>query len=126
MISVAEYFHDSVTNYGFTPTLEDGTRAEDLLAKVNRLYPACELRSGHRTFEKVKKLISEGYKAALDSQHMHSRAVDIADNDNAKDDALNDAILEEYELYREAPAATSGWLHLQSIAPQSGARTFFP
>lgn len=31
-----------------------------------------------------------------------------------------------YGLYREHPGATPGWCHLQSIAPTSGKRTYFP
>lgn len=126
MITSDEYFQDSITNYNFTPTTEDYTCAADLLDKVNALFPDCELRSGHRTLAKVLALRREGYRAALDSQHMHSNAVDIVDNDNSKDDNLDDEKLEAAALYREAPDATNTWVHLQRVPPKSGSRTFNP
>ncbi len=126
MITSDEYFQDSISNYGFTPSTEDYTCAADLLDKVNALFPDCELRSGHRTMDKVLALRAAGYRAALDSQHMHSNAVDIADNDDSKDDQLDDSSLEVAQLYREAPDATHTWVHLQRVPPASGRRTFNP
>lgn len=126
MITSDEYFQDSISNFNFTPTTEDYTCAADLLDKVNALYPDCELRSGHRTMAKVEQLRAAGYRAALDSQHMHSNAVDIVDNDNSKDDALDDQQLENAQLYRESPDATDTWVHLQRVPPHSGHRTFNP
>lgn len=126
MITPDEYFQDSIVNFNFTPTTEDYTCASDLLDKVNALFPDCDLRSGHRTPQKVAALRAAGYKAALDSQHMHSNAVDISDPDNSRDDSLDDAKLEAAELYREDPADTDSWVHLQRVPPGSGHRTFKP
>jgi len=52
--------------------------------------------------------------------------VDVYDPFGDLDFWLNDAILERFELYREAPEKTSGWCHLQSVPPGSGKRTFYP
>ncbi len=126
MILLDDYFQDSITNFNFTPTENDYTCASDLLDKVNALFPDCQLRSGHRTPEKVAALRAAGYKAALDSQHMHSNAVDISDPDNSKDVGLDDRQLEDAQLYREHPDATDTWVHLQRVPPKSGHRTFMP
>ena len=126
MITSDEYFQDSISNFGFTPSEADYKSAADLLDKVNALFPDCQLRSGHRTREKTLALIAAGYRAALGGNHEKSLAVDVSDPLNLKDDALNDAILEEAGLWRETPHATPTWCHLQSVPPKSGARTFQP
>jgi hypothetical protein len=126
MITVAQYFHDSMSNYGFEPTAEDLANATDLLDKVNGLYPDAQLRSGHRVRAKTLALIASGHKAAVGGTHEHSNGVDIADPDNEHDVALDDEILEAHGLYREHPMATDGWVHLQRVPPRSGHRTFYP
>ncbi len=126
MILLDEYFQDSISNYNFTPTQEDYVCASDLLGKVNALYPDRDLRSGHRARAKTMALIASGHRAAIDGQHEHSNAVDIVDNDNARDAALDDAQLEAAKLYREDPNYTDTWVHLQRVPPASGHRTFKP
>lgn len=126
MIQLSEYFHDSVVNFGYIPTDEDNARASDLLTKVNALFPDCTLRSGHRTREKTLALIAAGYRASLGGKHEQCYAVDIADPDDQLDANLDDTILADAGLYREAPHATVSWCHLQTVAPKSGHRTFEP
>lgn len=68
------------------------------------------------------------------SSHKEARAVDVYDPGGHLDDWLDDfefgvggnTKLAEYELYREAPSATPGWLHLTTRAPKSKRRTFQP
>lgn len=126
MILVEEYYQDSISNYGYTPSSDDYIRAQDLLNLVNALFPDCQLRSGHRTREKTLALIAAGYRAAVGGQHEQSNAVDIADADNKLDANLDDTMLADAQLYREAPHATPSWVHLQTVAPGSGKRTFEP
>ncbi len=126
MILLDEYFQDSISNYGYEPTREDRLRCQDLLDRVNILFPDCILRSGHRTREKTLALIAAGYRAAINGEHEHSNAVDLSDPDNEMDDGLDDAKLEEAQLYREDPSATEHWVHLQTVSPKSGHRTFMP
>ncbi len=126
MILLDEYFQDSVVNYGFTPSQDDYLKAQDLLDKVNVLFPDCVLRSGHRTREKTLALIAAGYRAAVGGNHEHSTAVDISDPHNSCDDSLDDDKLEDACLYREAPHTTMGWVHLSITPPKSGRRTFEP
>lgn len=43
-----------------------------------------------------------------------------------RDGGARNEVLERHGLYREAPAATPGWCHLQQTATRSGRRTFNP
>jgi hypothetical protein len=130
MILADEYFQDSIVNYGFTPHAVDYERCDDLLTRVNALFEAlclpCELRSGHRTREKSLALIASGHRATLGGNHERSFAVDVADNENEADGEITDEILAAYGLWREAPDATRSWVHLQTVPPKSGHRTFNP
>ena|SRR3990167_2916360 len=63
---------------------------------------------------------------ASGSAHRRALAVDVWDPSDKLDTWLTDAKLEAYGLYREDPDWTKGWVHLQSIAPGSGRRTFTP
>lgn len=130
MITIQEYFHDSVVNFGYAPTAADNDAADDLLTRANKLIEDfgedLVLRSGHRTRAKTLALIAAGYKAALGGKHETAQAVDIADPNNLLDAWLTDAKLEAYGLYREAPSATPTWVHVQTVAPKSGHRTFIP
>jgi len=60
------------------------------------------------------------------SNHRTGHAVDVYDPDNKLDEFVNKKILEKYNLYREHPDKTFGWLHLQDVAPKSGCRTYLP
>lgn len=103
--------------------------AEDLIPRVNSLLDEIdcpvnefELRSGYRP----PAFNATVPNASRTSKHMTGDAVDVSDNDGAIDAWLTDAILEKHGLYREAPAATPTWCHLQQTPPRSGRRTFNP
>jgi len=66
--------------------------------------------------------------AAPNSKHMTGQAVDISDPDGDLDEWLNTtrSALEAIDLYLEHPSATKGWCHLQTKAPKSGNRVFYP
>lgn len=130
MILADEYFQDSIVNYGYTPTALDYERCDDLLTRVNALYEAlglpCDLRSGHRVPQKTQELINSGHRAARGGKHETSQAVDVADNEEWADKEISDELLESYGLWREDPADTKSWTHLQNVPPDSGKRTFKP
>ena len=65
-------------------------------------------------------------QGAPNSAHKKGQAVDITDPDGKLDSWVTDAILEEFDLYREHPDDTNGWLHLSIRRPGSGRRTFKP
>ena len=60
------------------------------------------------------------------SSHKEAKGVDAYDPGNRLDGWVTDAILEEFDLYREAPESTDGWCHLTTRRPGSGRRTFSP
>lgn len=60
------------------------------------------------------------------SSHKLAQAVDVYDPQNSLDDMVTDEVLEQFNLYREAPDSTPHWLHLTTRAPHSGHRTFQP
>lgn len=57
------------------------------------------------------------------SGHMLGKAVDLEDPDGSLDAAITDELLEEFDLWREDPAKTKGWCHLD-ITPRKN-RTFY-
>jgi len=63
---------------------------------------------------------------SMTSSHRDGRGIDIYDPLNRLDDWIIDSTLERFGLYREAPAHTPGWCHLQTRAPGSGRRTYQP
>lgn len=66
--------------------------------------------------------------AAARSLHITCEAIDLYDPEGVIDDWCMSHIpeLEYYKLYLEHPAATKGWCHLQTRAPRSGYRVFYP
>lgn len=83
-----------------------------------------EITSGWRPIE-VNKLVPG---AALFSNHTRCLAVDIADPSGDLDEwcLANPGVLEEIGLWQEHPASTKGWCHVQTVAPKSGNRVFYP
>lgn len=149
VVTVEQYFADSVEHFDYEPTQVDRDRADDLLTRVGALEEewvseggkALELNSGHRTRQKSLKLIAAGYSAVLGGKHETSNGVDLGDADDSFDDWISsfdvgdgaeNPLLERFGLWREAPTSTSsrpgrsGWCHLQNVPPKSGRRTFFP
>lgn len=130
MITVDDYFEDSVEHWNYTPTDHDKEQADDLLTRVNAMLDdfgeprGCN--SGHRTRAKTDQLRSEGYGAVHNDAHERACGIDIADPDNDLDAWLDDTKLASYGLYREDPGHTHGWVHVQNYAPGSGHRTFIP
>lgn len=144
MITIEQYFA------GKPHTDEHETLAHDLLARVDRLESDAEARRvfARQTCPNTGTEISGSKGGSGDggfrletattgagkSSHKEAKAVDIYDPrdeldrwlDEFDDDSGGNAKLEEYGLYREAPAATPRWCHLTTRAPHSGRRTFQP
>lgn len=68
--------------------------------------------------------------AAKNSNHKICKAVDVSDDDGDLDDWLmsqeGQKAMEEIGLWHEHPSSTKGWAHLQTVAPRSGRRTYYP
>lgn len=134
-IFVDDYFRDAVEHFGYTPTEDERVKALDLLERVNTAIadymgetglPEPQLTSGYRCRAKSEELIAHGYKAAINGHHEHAEAVDVSDGGEHFESWWTDEKLEKYGLYREAPASTIGWVHLQNVPPNSQHRTFNP
>lgn len=78
--------------------------------------------------------LSDSATGRAKSSHKEAKGIDIYDP-QGKLDAWLDSFekpngvnkkLEMYSLYREHASATKGWCHLQTRAPKSGRRTFYP
>jgi len=66
--------------------------------------------------------------AALKSKHMTGQAVDISDPEGDLDTwcMAHLEVLDRLQLWLEHPGSTKGWCHVQTIAPKSGNRVFYP
>lgn len=146
-ITLEQYF------IGREHSSEQELLASDLLEKVNYLLERFELQTnmavkihthtntnigpaGSDGFDSVGGIHEGGFRfpdcpqGAKSSSHKilddKGAGIDIYDPDNTIDKWVNDDILTEFGLYREAPISTPGWCHLTNRAPPSGHRTFIP
>lgn len=98
------------------------TNAGVLLNRVNglliRLGRNPKVSSGFRT-----SAANSAAGGAKKSGHMLGKAVDLEDADGSLDAAVTDELLAEFDLYREDPAKTKNWIHLD-ITPRKN-RTFY-
>lgn len=133
MITLADYFGPWITHKDATPDRK--AAAALMLSKVNALLKdavALGLQDNPVTGTMVSGLDLGGFRpqacqvGAKTSSHKEGRGIDIYDPDNHLDQWLTDAVLEEHDLYREAPASTPHWCHLTDRPPLSKRRTFQP
>lgn len=136
MITLEEYVGPHADNPDWTDQCK--ANAEVLLLDVNALLEYLTADIGihphvnPKTDSQVSGTTFGGFRpqdccqGAPDSSHKTGDGVDVYDPQGYLDDALNNTLLERFGLYREAPSATPGWLHLTKRAPKSGKRTFFP
>ena len=136
MITVEQYFGEKPHDE------EQWVKALDLLDRVNKLI-AEAVKAGQ--FSEVKDpdtgtqisgsrhgrgdggfRLPDSPTGSPKSSHKRAMGVDVFDPVGRLDQWLTDAILEKHGLYREAPAYTFGWVHLQTRTPLSGKRTFTP
>ena len=135
MITASDYFKA----YSDHPDLTDEIRdnADALLIKVNALLDECVEngwvpRINPATGTYISGQDNGGWRppecpmGAATSSHKVGRGVDIADGNGRLDAMITDGMLVRHALYREAPEATAGWVHLTDRSPKSGKRTFWP
>lgn len=130
MITLEDYFgaHTATSQ----PSQETKDNALALLAKVNALLRGIDLP------EAKNPRVNSGWRpawynatvlnAAPKSKHITGQAIDLYDPEGSLDEFLmeNRPQLVEHGLYMEHPLATKGWCHLQTVAPRSGNRVFYP
>ena len=135
MITIEEYFGPWLDHADVTDQVR--VDAQAMLDKVNVCLADAEsagapVQINPNTGSCVSGQTYGGFRpqdcpiGAAHSSHKLGRAVDIYDPAGDLDSWLNDARLEQYGLYREAPASTRGWCHLSDKSPGSGIRTFQP
>lgn len=137
MVSLEDYLHSSGKYPDRQGNAEVVINATQLLSRVNALLAklgrTAKVSSGYRTwtshcatYDAINaKRTAEG-KSKLyvptGSGHLNGKAVDLEDADGTLDAAITDELLAEFDLYREDPAKTSNWTHLDTIVRKS--RTF--
>ena len=134
MITLDEYLDHWKVNYGYVRVPDDELseeirreaqvtvdRANALLGEFGEERP---VNSGWRPLA-VNRAIPG---AALRSNHTRGMAIDLGDPDGDLDDWCMDHfdVLRELRLWLEHPAATKGWCHVQTVAPKSWKRCFYP
>lgn len=140
MISLPEYLMGRDEMYPDELTPEIKANAEETVEKVNRLIN--EMRDDGLPLPKNKlgSLVNSGWRppqvntqtknAAPMSKHMTGQACDLydpeGDIDNFLMSGMGQAKLAELGLWMEHPSATKGWAHVQTVAPRSGHRVFYP
>lgn len=120
-------------------TTEIKANAEKIVEKVNSLLAVMEAEGVPlEVHPQTLSLVSSGWRppqinqqvknAAVRSKHMTGQAVDLYDPEGALDFFCleGQASLAIIGLWMEHPVATKGWAHLQSVAPRSGSRVFYP
>lgn len=133
MISTRDYFGPWLDHEDATPLCK--ASADVMLEKVNALLAEAEahgveLHINPKTATFVSGEAYGGFRpkdcpiGAPHSAHKDARAVDVYDPHGDLDRWITDARLTSHGLYREAPACTSTWCHLQDRP--TAARTFQP
>jgi hypothetical protein len=136
MLTRKDFFkgRDVIYRSDLTPDIEANARLT--LSRVNALLAwFYDLNSGA-----AMRGVNSGWRppavnrgvrnAAKSSHHLIGRACDLSDDDEALDKWClskdGQRIMADIGLWMEHPSATPRWCHLQTIAPRSGKRVFFP
>lgn len=131
MITLEAYYMGRDKAYPGELTDALRSNAQATVEKANKLiYLYCDstgncepgVRSGWRPPE-VNAVVPG---AASHSRHMTCEAIDLSDNSHKLKDwcSKNLDVLEELDLWMEAPECTPTWLHVQTKPPASGHRVF--
>jgi hypothetical protein len=135
-LTVKDYFMGRDRDERFAAEVTEATvlNAHTTVARANEL-----LYRFYTTRPKAEpRIVTSGWRpaalnaatpgASATSKHVIGAAIDLSDPDGELDDWIMEhpAVLHECNLYMEHPAATKGWCHLQTAAPKSGRRIFYP
>jgi len=134
-ITLAQYVGIHSTSPDWTPTRRQS--AVNLLTAVNSLLDmlvglGVPMPINPHTKSQISGQTLGGFRpqdccqGAPTSSHKEGQGIDLFDPLEDIDDAITDAMLIMFGLYREAPSATKGWCHLTTRAPKSKRRTFLP
>lgn len=128
MLTRADYFmgRDEVYASDMTPEIEEA--AASLIRRINVLLDTFgeyrTINSGWRPPE----INGATPGASPTSKHMTGQACDLADPEGDLDEwcCARASLLTVLGLWMEHPASTKGWCHVQTVAPKSGSRVFYP
>lgn len=132
MITPIQYF------IGRPHTNEQAHNAVELLSRVNLMINTYTKETGNdveinvASNSQISGKTEGGFRlpdcsqGAPNSAHKEAKGIDIYDPDDKLDDWIDRAILVKFDLYREHPDKTVGWVHLTTRQPKSGCRTFLP
>ena len=136
MILIMDYWMGRDSKYRGELTGQIRANADDLLRKVNSLIDLNGLALENSPV--TGSPITSGWRpaainasvpgAAVRSKHMTGQAVDLYDPEGDLDGwcMTHTDKLVAAGLWQEHPSATKNWIHLQSVAPRSGNRVFYP
>lgn len=108
---------------------EYSQNALTLIQRVNRFLTSFgEYRKILHGWKPEGYVLADNPETKRPSKHSSMQAVDLYDPEGDLDQFImdNQKLLESCCLWAEHPATTKGWTHLQSIAPKSGRRIFYP
>ena len=137
MITIEQYAGKYSTSPDWNETRKKNAAA--MLLKVNSFIDYLQTQGvpfliNIATKSNISGHIDGGFRpqscpvGAQTSAHKEGRAVDIHDPEERIEKYITEHadLLTKFNLYREAPQATLGWVHLTDRAPKSGRRTFLP
>lgn len=136
MITLEQFYMGRDKTYASELTAEIKKNATETVRRINlllALFYAANPKAAKRSVNSGWRpaAINAGVKnAAPKSKHMLCLAGDLSDDDEALDKwCMTEAGREAMEtvgLWLEHPSATPRWCHLQTVAPRSGNRVFYP
>lgn len=128
MITREDFFKGRDTQYPADYTQAISDNADLTIALANQLLYAFGESRGVNSGWRPPSVNAGTPGAAPFSRHMTGEAIDIYDPEGDLDEwcLANQAQLVTLGLWQEHPASTKGWCHVQTVAPKSGNRVFYP
>lgn len=128
MISSVDFFQGRDTRYASDLTVAIAEAAAVTIERANALLEVFGEERGIHSGWRPPSVNASTPGAAQFSRHMTGQAIDIADPHGDLDEwcLTHLGILESLGLWLEHPASTKGWCHVQTVAPRSGNRVFYP
>jgi hypothetical protein len=136
MITEKQFWQGRDTQYASQLTETIRANAKETIRRANKLlemfyavYPKAVPRDSNSGWRPAA--INAATKGASGtSWHMFGKACDINDDDEQLDNWLmtpeGQAALVACELWHEHASKTPRWAHVQTVAPKSQRRTFYP
>lgn len=141
MLTLADYWMGRDAQYPHEMSLGLERNALLIVELANKLVTLAKVAGvTFRESPKTGTLVSSGWRpaslnaktanAAPNSKHITGQAIDLYDQANSLDSWLmtkdGQDTMVKLGLWHEHPTHTPGWVHVQSIPPRSGKRTFYP